>query len=468
MSPPQCAPGCDTASCLKPPESFPAAKNGNTCYNPAAVGVNIDQVCCAANSCPCTSVTGKGIATKDPLTGKCPGGCDGVCDAGAIAAAAKGVINEAMALCQAPIDPAATKCCSVSSGCVCTAVGTPQKGTDFADDPAYAFTMVRDKKKVEVVVPVPRPGTVPSIAEFNGASYTLKSFNFMKGSGHRIDGRQFPLECNFVLTDPNGATLDIVLLFEVGAFNPALDALGWFNLPAENSTRTIQADFNPMDLFPLNHDYYQYEGSLPYPPCTEDMEWLVLQRPAKLSQAQLDAFPLTGNFRQPQPLNRRVVHLLTPIGVDGTDYNLWWGYSSSTGPRVWGNYFPDCQHGLQQSPINILTSNLLRPVNAVNRLQTDFATVSGLSIQNTGRAIIVTYPDASVGLDAAAQAGIRSSGGVTTFEGKPHQVIQFHWHRRSEQQLNGQDFPMEMHIVHQSEAGHYLVLCTLYTIGPRN
>jgi len=139
FAPKICAPGCSTESCVADPMSFPAAKNGNTCYNPAAVGLNIDQVCCAVNSCPCTSVTGKGIATKDPLTGQCPGGCDGVCDAGAIAAAAKGFINEAMALCQAPIDPAATKCCSVSSGCVCTAVGTPQKGTDFATKPAAAL-----------------------------------------------------------------------------------------------------------------------------------------------------------------------------------------------------------------------------------------------------------------------------------------------------------------------------------------
>ncbi len=127
----QCAPGCDVASCSKDPSSFPAASGAGTCYNPALVGTNADQVCCALNSCPCTSVTGKGIATKD-AKGLCPGGCNGTCNLEAITNAAKGIFNDDMVRCLQPIDVRGEKCCSASSGCVCTAVNTRKPGTDVA------------------------------------------------------------------------------------------------------------------------------------------------------------------------------------------------------------------------------------------------------------------------------------------------------------------------------------------------
>jgi hypothetical protein len=76
-------------------------------------------------------VTGKGIATKD-AKGLCPGGCNGTCNFEAITNAAKGIFNDDMARCLQPIDVRGEKCCSVSSGCVCTAVNTRKPGTDVA------------------------------------------------------------------------------------------------------------------------------------------------------------------------------------------------------------------------------------------------------------------------------------------------------------------------------------------------
>ncbi len=130
---PECAPGCDVSACDKDHASFPAAKGGGTCYNPAQVG-KIDQVCCAINSCPCTSITGKGIATRD-ASGQCPEGCNGTCNFEAIDDAVKGIINDDIAKCLEPIDVMGRKCCSASSGCVCTAVRTLKQGTDVAIAP---------------------------------------------------------------------------------------------------------------------------------------------------------------------------------------------------------------------------------------------------------------------------------------------------------------------------------------------
>jgi len=52
---------------------------------------------------------------------------------------------------------------------------------------------------------------------------------------------------------------------------------------------------------------FSYIGSLTTPPCTENVEWFVLQTPATASRAQIEAFSsrLGHNNRPVQPLNGR-------------------------------------------------------------------------------------------------------------------------------------------------------------------
>jgi carbonic anhydrase len=312
--------------------SFAADKTGNTCYNPAAVGLSTDQFCCAANSCPCTSVTGKGIATKDPLTGKCPGGCDGACDVDAIVAAAKGIINDDMAKCLEPIDVRAPKCCSVSSGCVCTAVNTPQKGTDVARGVALS----------------------------------------------------------------TGALLVVSILFEFGAQNAFLDKLGWADLPFFGDSYPIKGAVDLKSAMPSNMDAYSYVGSLTTPPCTEGVTAVIMRIPVPISPDQAMRFPYSHNYRPPQPLFGRKVYLngQSPLGVKSTDgwsasAAALWGYDALDGPSTWGAEYPECKSGLEQSPVDIVPSKAV--AGGVNVLRMYYKPTSGLKMRNTGHTFQVSF-----------------------------------------------------------------------------
>jgi carbonic anhydrase len=58
----------------------------------------------------------------------------------------------------------------------------------------------------------------------------------------------------------------------------------------------------PKELFA-----YHYIGSLTTPPCTENVQWLVLQKHGEMSKEQINAIAsrLNKNNRPTQPLNDR-------------------------------------------------------------------------------------------------------------------------------------------------------------------
>ncbi|HZI52677.1 MAG TPA: carbonic anhydrase family protein, partial [Chitinophagaceae bacterium] len=52
---------------------------------------------------------------------------------------------------------------------------------------------------------------------------------------------------------------------------------------------------------------WHYVGSLTTPPCTENVQWLVLRNPISMSKEQIAAFSsrMKNNNRPTQPLNER-------------------------------------------------------------------------------------------------------------------------------------------------------------------
>ncbi len=63
------------------------------------------------------------------------------------------------------------------------------------------------------------------------------------------------------------------------------------------------------DILPHNTHHYSYSGSLTIPPCTEGVQWIVLQEPIHISQQDVDRFvKIIGyNARPVQPLGQREV-----------------------------------------------------------------------------------------------------------------------------------------------------------------
>ena len=86
----------------------------------------------------------------------------------------------------------------------------------------------------------------------------------------------------------------------------------WNNLPLEKnvdySPEGVAIDLN--ELLPKDRNYYTYMGSLTTPPCSEGVNWVVMEAPVAAAAAQLEAAAtIIGhpNNRPVQPLNARIV-----------------------------------------------------------------------------------------------------------------------------------------------------------------
>jgi carbonic anhydrase len=125
-----------------------------------------------------------------------------------------------------------------------------------------------------------------------------------------MSGKRAPLVAHFVHKDADGKLAVVGVLFEVGGESAALKPV-FGKLPAKAGTditlENVQLD--PSAILPSQRGYYEYEGSLTTPPCSEGVRWLVLQQRATISKAQLDAFKklYPENARPLQPLNGRPI-----------------------------------------------------------------------------------------------------------------------------------------------------------------
>ncbi|NAS12945.1 carbonic anhydrase [Poritiphilus flavus] len=149
---------------------------------------------------------------------------------------------------------------------------------------------------------------------FQGSDYDLLQFHFHANSEHTVDGNYSPLEAHLVHRNAFGSLSVIGVLFEIGAENTFLDQF-LSELPTEEGEMYIDADLEYLasGLLPANKSYYNYDGSLTTPPCSEIVEWIVMENPVEISQAQLDVFAeiLGYNFRPVQPLGERTIGLFT-------------------------------------------------------------------------------------------------------------------------------------------------------------
>ena len=72
-------------------------------------------------------------------------------------------------------------------------------------------------------------------------------------------------------------------------------------------------------------------------------------------------------------------------------------------------------------------------------------------------------------LDNGHTIQINSKTGETlTAAGKSYALVQFHFHAPSEHTVDGEHYPMEMHLVHQATDGALAVVGVLIEAGPEN
>lgn len=109
--------------------------------------------------------------------------------------------------------------------------------------------------------------------------------------------------------------------------------------------------------------------------------------------------------------------------------------------------------GDQQSPINIRTRQVLRGRNA-KPLIVNYPTRVDMEVEYISKD---QDCDARGPQDTIEATGF-SQPAFVRFDGDRWDLEQFHFHRRSEHRVNGQDFPMEQHFVHMREDGKILVV----------
>jgi carbonic anhydrase len=130
-----------------------------------------------------------------------------------------------------------------------------------------------------------------------------------------------------------------------------------------------------------------------------------------------------------------------------TGHTAHWDYEGDGGPGSWGQLKPEfskCGIGQRQSPIDIRGGIAVQ----LEPIQFDYR-VSGFSVIDNGHTVQVNLP----------------AGHAITVLGRRYELLQFHFHRPSEERINGKQHDMVAHLVHKDAEGKLAVVAVLLDRG---
>lgn len=146
------------------------------------------------------------------------------------------------------------------------------------------------------------------------------------------------------------------------------------------------------------------------------------------------------------------VLLASTLGSVAIGAGAHWNYTGPSGPGRWGSLdqsYRSCALGKAQSPIAISDAMAIKadlpPINFHYQS-------SGLRIVDNGHTIQVNY----------------EPGSFITIGPRQYELVQFHFHRPSEEELNGRRYDMVAHLVHRDAEGRLAVVAVLLTAGRAN
>lgn len=126
---------------------------------------------------------------------------------------------------------------------------------------------------------------------------------------------------------------------------------------------------------------------------------------------------------------------------------LHWAYEGEGGPEHWGELKPEfrlCASGKRQSPIDIRDGIRVD----LEKIQFDYQP-SGFAVLDNGHTIQVNI----------------APGNSLQVMGRRYELLQFHFHRPSEERINGRQFDMVAHLVHKDADGRLAVVAVLLERG---
>lgn len=147
-----------------------------------------------------------------------------------------------------------------------------------------------------------------SSIDVGGKTYELKQFHFHTPSEHAVDSNHTAMEMHLVHQSADGQLAVVGVMLKSGGENSAYQPV-FANMPAQEAEPAAVADVtvNATDLLPGEQTYYRYNGSLTTPPCSEGVQWLLMNTSVELSDAQIGVFQaiFQDDARPVQPFNDR-------------------------------------------------------------------------------------------------------------------------------------------------------------------
>ncbi len=140
----------------------------------------------------------------------------------------------------------------------------------------------------------------------------------------------------------------------------------------------------------------------------------------------------------------------SPAGAAGDKAH--WGYSGKAGAGKWGDMkkeFATCKLGKEQSPIDIKDKQAQKA--KLDAIKFDYKP-SPLTIIDNGHTIQVNY----------------APGSSISVNGSQYDLLQFHFHKPSEEKINGKTYAMVAHLVHKNKEGKLAVVGVLLDTGKEN
>lgn len=154
---------------------------------------------------------------------------------------------------------------------------------------------------------------------------------------------------------------------------------------------------------------------------------------------------LTGDLK-------RFINVQNDLKIDAP--HIHWSYEGETAPDYWGELdlsFSACINGTEQSPIDIVTSQIVEAEES-EIIDIHYQPTT-ITIENNGHTI---------------QANTETQNNSIILGGTIYKLSQLHFHTPSEHQLNGESFDMEIHLVHKSDDGDHAVVGIMIKKGQVN
>jgi len=125
-----------------------------------------------------------------------------------------------------------------------------------------------------------------------GVRYELQSFEFHHPSEHAVKGKLTDMDVELLHKSADGKLAVVAVRFTMERGDPnAVMAALWPHLPKTTGTTEKVAEFvNAGGFLPADRGYWTYTGSLTAPPCTESVQWFVLEEPLSVSLGQVHQF----------------------------------------------------------------------------------------------------------------------------------------------------------------------------------